>query len=365
MVQNYENNLNKRAFLEKKAQIIWLVWEKFVFLSHLLVITMNNEAIKTRVVGVDISYDATTYAVIDIRGNIIAEDSFTTHEYPDINNYVTKLSDDIVTMVEANGGYETIRSIGISVPSGNYTTGCIVNSPNMPWKGVVPLSAMLRDRLGLAVALANDSQVVTLGERAFGAGHGMKNFVVVTLGHGIGSCIFSNGKIHLGTDGHAGEIGHTCVVPDGRECGCGNKGCLEAYVAAKGINQTAMEMMAESDEPSLMRSLEKLTPKAIFECCEQGDAMAIEVFRRTGEILGVGVANYASVLDPEAIIFTGGIAHAGHWLLDSVMESFNEHVFKNIKDRVKIVVSELNDHDRDVLGASVLAWEVPEYSLFK
>jgi len=365
MVQNYENILNKRAFLEKKAQIIWLVQENFVFLSHLFVICMNKETIKTRVVGVDISYDATTYAVVDIRGNIIAEESFPTADYPDINNYVSKLSEAIVTLVEANGGYETIRSIGISAPSGNYATGCIVNSPNMPWKGVIPLSAMLRDRLGLAVALANDAHVVLLGEQAFGAGHGMKNFVVVTLGHGVGSCIYSNGKVHLGTDGHAGEIGHTCVVPGGRECGCGNKGCLEAYVAAKGINQTAREMMAESDEPSLMRSLDKLTPRTIFECCEQGDKMAIEVFRRTGESLGVGIANYASVLDPEAVIFTGGIARAGHWLLDPVMESFSKHVFQNIKDRVKVVISSLNDHERDVLGASVLAWDVPEYSLFK
>jgi glucokinase len=326
---------------------------------------MSNVSVKTRVVGVDISYDTTTYAIVDIRGNIIAEENFPSAEYPEINNFVAKLSEAIITLVENNGGYETIRSIGISVPSGNYTTGCIVNSPNMPWKGIVPLAAMLRDRLGLAVALANDSHVVALGEYTFGAGHGMKNFVVVTLGHGVGSCFFSNGKIYLGSDGHAGEIGHTCVVPGGRECGCGNKGCLEAYVAAKGINQTARELMAASDQPSLMRSLEKLTPRTIFDCCEQGDEMAIEVFRRTGEFLGVGVANYASVLDPEAVIFTGGIAHAGHWLLDSTLESFKKHVFKNIKDRVKILVSTLNDHDRDVLGASVLAWDVPEYSLFK
>ena len=308
---------------------------------------MSNVSVKTRVVGVDISYDTTTYAIVDIRGNIIAEENFPSAEYPEINNFVAKLSEAIITLVENNGGYETIRSIGISVPSGNYTTGCIVNSPNMPWKGVVPLAAMLRDRLGLAVALANDSHVVALGEYTFGAGHGMKNFVVVTLGHGVGSCFFSNGKIYLGSDGHAGEIGHTCVVPGGRECGCGNKGCLEAYVAAKGINQTARELMAASDQPSLMRSLEKLTPRTIFDCCEQCDEMAIEVFRRTGEFLGVGVA------------------HAGHWLLDSTLESFKKHVFKNIKDRVKILVSTLNDHDRDVLGASVLAWDVPEYSLFK
>ena len=365
MVQNYENNLNKRTFLEKKAQIIWLVSKYFVFLSQLLAIIMNQDAIKTRVVGVDISLDETTYAIVDIRGNIIAEDSFPTCDYPEINGFISKLSEDIIMLVESNGGYETVRSVGISAPSGNFRTGCIENSPNMPWKGVIPLAAMLRDRLGLAVALANDAHVVALGEQAFGSGHGMKDFVVITLGHGVGSCIFSNGKVHLGFDGYAGEIGHTCVVDGGRQCGCGNKGCLEEYVAAKGICRTARELMAESDAPSLMRSLEKLSPRTIFECGEQGDEMAIETYRITGHFLGIGMANYASVLNPEAIIYTGGITGAGHWLLDPAMESFNEHVFHNIRRHVKFHISSLDDHERDVLGASVLAWDVAEYSLFK
>ena len=326
---------------------------------------MNQDAIKTRVVGVDISYEDTTFAIVDIRGTIIAEDKFPTADYPDINNFVAKLCESIVTLVEANGGYATIRSVGISAPSGNYRTGCIENSPNMPWKGVIPLSAMMRDRLGLAVALANDAHVVALGEQTFGSGHGMKDIIVITLGHGVGSCILSNGQVHLGHDGYAGEIGHTSLVQGGRECGCGKKGCMEAYVAAKGIIKTAQELMAASDDPSLMRSLDKLVPRTIFECCEQGDAMAIEVFRRTGEFLGISMANYASVLNPEAIIFTGGIARAGHWLLNPTVESFNKHVFQNTRGRVKLLVSSLDDHERDVLGASVLAWDVAEYSLFK
>ena len=316
-------------------------------------------------VGVDISFEDTTFAIVDVRGNILAKDSFPTQNYTDINTFVNTLAERIVGLVELNGGYETVRSVGISAHSANFLTGSIVNAANMPWKGVVPLAAMLRDQLGLAVAVANNSHVVALGEQAFGSAHGLRDFIAITIGSGLGSCIFSDGEVNLGFDGYAGEIGHTCVVLNGRQCGCGNRGCLEAYTAAKGILQTAREMMEESDEASLMRSIENLSPKKIYECCEQGDEMAIEVFRRTGEILGLGLANYASLVNPEAIIFTGGIARAGHWLLDPTKKSFEEHVFHNIQDKVKFLISELGESERNVLGASVLAWKVKEYSLFK
>lgn len=326
---------------------------------------MEEENIKTRVVGVDISSEFTTYAIVDIRGNIIAEDSFVTTDCDEINNFVTVLSERIIMMVEANGGYETIRSIGISCPSASSISGCIVNAPNLPWKGVVPLAAMMRDRLGLAVAVTNDAHVSALGEHAFGSAHGMKDFIVINLGVGLGSCFFSRGYEHLGFEGFAGEFGHACIEKEGRVCGCGKKGCLEAYVGAKGIIQTACELMEESNEPSLMRSLEKLSPRTIAECCDKGDALAIEVYRRTGHIFGIGLANYASIVNPQAIILTGGISHAGKWLLEPTREVFEEYVFGNMRGKVKIFVSKLNDRERDVLGASALAWEVPEYSLFK
>ena len=326
---------------------------------------MIEENIKSEVVGVDISIESTTYAIVDVRGNIIAEDSFPTIDYPDVNNFISTLSEKIVELVEANGGYEKIRSIGMSSPSASSVSGCLENAANLPWKGVIPIAAMLRDRLGLAVALSNDAHVSALGEYTFGSAHGMKNFIILSLGVGLGSCFFSDGSDHVGHLGFAGEFGHTCVVENGRECGCGHRGCLESYVGAAGIVRTAQELMAESDAPSLMRNLTKLSPRTIFECCEQGDKMAIEVFRRTGEILGLGLANYASIIDPEAIILTGGISHAGKWLLDSLSESFENHVFGNMKGKIKILVSKLNDRERDVLGASALAWSVPEYSLFK
>ena len=327
---------------------------------------MEQCNIKRKVVGVDISNELTTYAIVDVRGNILAEDSFPTQDYPDVNNFVTSLSEKIVMLVEANGGYETIRSIGVSSPSASSVSGCIENAANLPWKGVVPLSAMLRDRIGLAVGLSNDAHVSALGEYTFGSAHGMRNFIIVSLGVGIGSCFFAEGDEHQGHSGYAGEFGHTCVAPDsGRLCGCGHRGCLEAYVGAKGIVLTAQEVMQESGKTTLMRELEKLSPRTIAECCDKGDELAIEVYRRTGYVLGLGLANYASIVDPEAIILTGGISHAGKWIVDPAYESFENHVFGNLRGKVKILTSQLNDRERDVLGASALAWSVPEYSLFK
>lgn len=326
---------------------------------------MEQETIKKRVVGIDISLDATTYAIVDVKGEVIAMDSFPTLDYPEINQFISALSDHLIKLVEENGGYESIRSVGISAPSTNFMNGSIVNAPNLPWKGVIPLSILLRDRTGYAVAVANNADVRALGEHAFGMAKGMHDFVVVTMGNGIGSCLFSNGMIHKGNEGFAGEIGHTCIVNNGRQCTCGNKGCLEAYVAARGIVATAKELMEETDKPSLMRGVEKLTPKQITDFCNQGDEMAIEVYRRTGEMLGMGLANYGSMVDPEAFIFTGGIAKAGKWLFDPAKKVFDEYVFHNTCGKIKFLVSEEDRVLNDVLGASVLAWEVREYSLFK
>ena len=173
---------------------------------------MDQKTVKKRVIGVDVSLDTTSYAIVDVRGNILVKESFPTEEYPEIGAFVTKLSDGIIQLIEANGGCESIRSVGISAPSANYKLGSIVNSPNFPWKGVIPLSALLRDRLGLAVAVANNSHVVALGEHAFGCARGMRDFIVITLGSGLGSCVFTDGSVKLGSDGYAGEIAQRCVV---------------------------------------------------------------------------------------------------------------------------------------------------------
>jgi len=326
---------------------------------------MYTTKTKERVIGVDVSMEQTTYAIVDLRGNIIAKDSFPTDEYATISSFVGKLAESIMLIAETNGGYETIRSVGISCPSANFKTGCLENAPNLPWKGVIPLSALLRDRLGLAVAVGNDCHLMALGEHAFGCAHGLKDFILVGIGHGLGSCVFIRGKAHMGANGFAGEMGHTCVVDNGRQCSCGLKGCLEAYVSTRGIIMTANEVMAESDKPSLMRGVEKLTPKMITEFCDQGDELSIEVYRRTGYMLGISLATVASQLDPEAIILAGGIHHAGKWLIEPAEESFDQHVFHNLRGKVKLLTSTLDDRERDILGASALAWEVEEYSLFK
>ena len=324
------------------------------------------DQIKTRVVGIDIRETRTTYAVVDIRGEIIAQDHFNTLDYPELSDFVNALSERVLTLIEENGGFESVRSVGISSPSGNFITGCMENAANMPWKGVVPLAALLQDQLGMAVAVANDAHITALGEKAYGSAHGMKDFIVVSISHGgLGSCIFTNGQPHLGVNGFAGEVGHTCVQVDGRQCGCGRKGCLETYVSDKGLVKTAEELIAKSTEPTLLSDLEELNIRTITECCEKGDRVAIETFRQVGIMLGMGLANYASVINPEAIILTGDMMQAGKWLLKPMRQSFDEHVFHNIRGKVRLLVSILKEGERDVLGASALAWDVKEYSLFK
>ena len=326
---------------------------------------MNQTKVKKRVIGVVIRLEETVCAVVDVKGNILAKDSFPTTDYPEVGGFAVALSKRILDLVEANGGYEEVRSVGISAPSGHFLSGSMVNSPNMPWKGVIPLAVMLQDQLGMAVAVANNAYVTGLAEHAYGCARGMRDFVVVTLGSGMGSCIFSNGRVHQGYDGFAGEIGHTCVQENGRLCGCGHKGCLESYVAAKGVVKTAKEVLAESSEPSLMRNAEKLTPELIAHFCDEGDKLAIEVYRRTGEMLGLGLANFASLIAPEAFIFTGQVVKAGKWLLEPAERAFEELVFHNSRGKVKFLVSEFNKVETDVTGAAELAWEVKEYSLFK
>ena len=327
---------------------------------------MVNDKVKSKVIGINIDVNSTTIAVVDLRGTILAQDVISTKDYPNVNNFIEVLSERVITLAENNGGYENIRSVGMCAPSANYLTGCIENAANMPWKGIVPLAAMLRDSIGLAVALGNDAHVTALGESAFGIAHGMNNFIVVTLvGSGLGSCFFSNGVAHLGYDGFAGEFGHTCVVDGGRLCTCGRRGCLEEYVSYRGIIQTARDLMEASEAPSSMRQLPELTVEAIAACADQGDAMAKEVWTRTGEILGRTVANYASAINPDAVVLTGELVVYLDKMWEPMEKAFKDNVFGNIRDKVKIVLSTIDDHERNVLGASALAWKVKEYSLFK
>ena len=325
-----------------------------------------NEMVKTKVIGVDVEFETTTVAIVDLRGNILAQDQFSTGDYPNVNNFVEVLAERIITLSENNGGYESIRSVGMCVPSANFLTGCVENAANMPWKGIVPMAAMLRDSIGIAVALANDSHVMALGEMTYGLAHGMDNFIVVTLmGFGLGSCFYSNGMAHLGTDGFAGEFGHTCIEDGGRQCTCGNKGCLEEYVSYRGIVRTAQELLESTQTPSILRDVPELTFQSIVEAYDKGDALAIQTWQETGKILGVALSNYASIIDPQAIIIMGDLSVHCEKMWDAMESAFRENVFGNIRDKVKLLVSILDEQERNVLGASALAWKVKEYSLFK
>ena len=325
-----------------------------------------STAIKSKVIGVDIGVKTTTIAVVDLRGTILAKDYLPTADYPYINDFAEALSERIVMLAEANGGYETVRSVGVSAPSANFVTGCIENAANMPWKGIVPLAALLRDRVGLAVAVGNDAHVTAMGEYVYGAAHGMNNFIVISLGHGgLGSCFFSNGQAHLGHHGFAGEVGHACVEDHGRQCTCGRQGCLEEYASARGLVRTARELLAASDAPSQLRAQDDLSPELIAQCCDAGDELALDAYNHMGFQLGLGLANYATIVNPEAIILTGELIAFSKWFLPALQQSFDEHVFGNIRNQVKLLVSEMDNNERDVLGASALAWTVKEYSLFK
>ena len=322
--------------------------------------------VKTKVIGVDVEFETTTVAIVDLRGNILAQDQFSTDDYPNVNNFVEVLAERIITLSENNGGYESIRSVGMCVPSANFLTGCVENAANMPWKGIVPMAAMLRDSIGIAVALANDAHVMALGEMTYGLAHGMDNFVVVTLmGVGLGSCFFSNGVAHLGNEGFAGEFGHSCIVDGGRQCTCGNKGCLEEYVSYRGIVQTAKDLLESTQTPSILRDVPELTFQSIVEAYDKGDALAIQTWQETGKILGVALSNYASIIDPQAIIIMGDLSVHCEKMWDAMESAFRENVFGNIRDKVKLLVSILDEKERNVLGASALAWKVKEYSLFK
>ena len=322
--------------------------------------------VKTKVIGVDVEFETTTIAIVDLRGNILAQDQFSTGDYPNVNNFVEALAERIITLSENNGGYESIRSVGMCVPSANFLTGCVENAANMPWKGIVPMAAMLRDSIGIAVALANDAHVMALGEMTYGLAHGMDNFVVVTLmGVGLGSCFFSNGVAHLGNEGFAGEFGHSCIVDGGRQCTCGNKGCLEEYVSYRGIVQTAKDLLESTQTPSILRDVPELTFQSIVEAYDKGDALAIQTWQETGKILGVALSNYASIIDPQAIIIMGDLSVHCEKMWDAMESAFRENVFGNIRDKVKLLVSILDEQERNVLGASALAWKVKEYSLFK
>ena len=320
---------------------------------------MEKKAVKPYVVGMDIGGTNTVFGIVDKDGNVVCQDSVKTKAYPIIEDYVNAIGEKLDVLIESVGGKDKINGMGVGAPNGNYYTGNIEFAPNLSWKGIVPLAKLFGERIGVPCKLTNDANAAAIGEMTYGAAKGMKHFIMITLGTGVGSGIVIDGKLVYGHDGFAGELGHVIAVPDGRLCGCGRKGCLETYCSATGIVRTAKEILTSSYDPSMLRNIpeSELTSKDIFDCAMAGDAVAKDIFQKTGELLGKSLANFTAFSSPEAFIIFGGLAKAGDLIFKPVKEAMEENMLAVFKNKVKVLPSQLKDADAAVLGASALGWE--------
>ena len=323
---------------------------------------MNSNMEKPYVVGIDIGGTNTVFGIVDARGTIIASSSIKTGAYEDVNDYVDEVCKNLLPLIIANGGVDKIKGIGIGAPNGNYYSGTIEFAPNLPWKGVIPLAAMFEERLGIPTALTNDANAAGIGEMTYGAARGMKDFIMITLGTGVGSGIVVNGQLVYGCDGFAGELGHVIVKENGRACGCGRKGCLETYCSATGVARTAREFLIARPEPSLLREIpaEEIQSKDVYDAAVKGDKLALDIFEFTGTILGEALANFVAFSSPEAIILFGGLAKSGDYIMKPIKKAMDGNVLSIFKGKAKLLLSQLKDADAAVLGASALGWEVKE-----
>ena len=317
---------------------------------------------KPYVVGVDMGGTNTKFGIVDARGHVLNSSSIKTQQYTDINEYCDILCSEMMKLVNVHGGIDLIRGVGAGAPNANYYTGNIENAANLPWKGIVPFAQMISDRMGVPCRITNDANAAAMGEMTYGVAKGMKNFIMITLGTGVGSGIVIDGKVVYGHDGFAGELGHTKIIRDAsaRLCGCGQKGCIEAYASANGVARTAQEWVTTTDKPSLLRDIptESITSKDVFDAAMKGDEMAREIFDYTGTLLGQKLADFIAFSAPEAIVLFGGLTKAGDILLQPIVKAMNENVVRFWKDKVRVLFSSLKDADAAILGASALVWDV-------
>ena len=321
------------------------------------IVTSDN---KPYVVGVDVGGTNTVFGIVDARGTIIRSDKIKSTNHVKVEDYVKELADSIISLANDAGGIDQIHGVGVGAPNGNYFTGSIDFAPNLLWKGRIPMAYLLSEALnGIPVALTNDANAAAIGEMTYGAARGMKDFIEITLGTGLGSGIVVGGKLVYGHDGFAGEIGHTIIRRNGRSCGCGRFGCLETYCSATGVARTAKEFLTAREDDSLLRTLDiaEITSKDVYDAAVQGDKLALDVFETTGAILGEALADSVAYTSPEAIILFGGLTKAGTILLEPVKRHMEQNLLAIYKDKVKILVSELKESDAAVLGASALGWE--------
>lgn len=317
---------------------------------------------KPYVLGIDMGGTGTKFGIVDARGNVLKSASIPTPDYHDINDYCDVLCAEMKKLADEFGGLDQVRGVGAGTPNSNYYTGCIEYAPNLPWKGLVPFANLISERMGIPCRITNDANAAAMGEMTYGAARGMRNFIEITLGTGVGSGIVIDGKVVYGHDGFAGELGHTKIVhgPEGRQCGCGQKGCIEAYASATGVARSAKEIVSNSSKETLLRNLDidHITSYDVFKAAEAGDEVAKEIFEFTGRLLGQKLADFVAFSAPEAIILFGGLTKSGHWIMDPIVAAMNENVLPIWKNKVKVLVSTLKDSDAAILGASSLAWDV-------
>lgn len=317
---------------------------------------------KQFVIGLDLGGTNAVFGLVDENNEIKATTSVRTQDYEYAWEFVADSVNAINDMAIIAGGIDNIKALGIGAPCGNYNAGTIEHAANIKWaKDIVPLAKMFSDSLGIPAAITNDAKAAALGEMRYGAAKGMKNFIEVTLGTGVGSGIVANGQLIYGSDGFAGELGHTIIdFNNGRPCGCGRSGCLDMYCSTRGVIITAKEMMDSFAIDSVIREIPKdrLTTVDIYNAANNGDELAIMVLRKTGEILGKACANFATFLSPEAFIFFGGLAKAGDFLLRPVEETYNKYVLSLYKNKAKFIMSSLEDGSAAILGAAAVGWSV-------
>ena len=326
---------------------------------------MEQQGIKPYVIGLDLGGTNSVFGIVDARGDIKATTAIKTGGFNTADDYVNAAIEALQPIIEQVGGIEKIKSMGIGAPNANYYNGTIEFAPNLPWAhdGIVPLAKMFSDKLGgIPVAMTNDANAAALGEMVYGVARGMKNFIVITLGTGVGSGIVVNGQLLYGHDGFAGELGHVTMVrgAEGRSCGCGRTGCLEAYCSATGVARTARELLSKTDRPSLLRDMnpEDITSLDVSIAASKGDELAKEIYAFTGKMLGEACADFTAFSSPEAFIFFGGMVKAGDLIMEPIKQAYDEHVMNIFRGKAQFLVSGLDGASAAVLGASAIGWEI-------
>lgn len=326
---------------------------------------MIAQQIKPYVIGLDLGGTNSVFGIVDSRGEIKATTAIKTQMYDNVDDYVNASIEALNIIIDQTGGIENIKSMGIGAPNANYYKGTIEYAPNIVWahEDIVPLADMFSKKLNIPVAITNDANAAAIGEMTYGVARGMKNFIMITLGTGVGSGVVVNGQLVYGSDGFAGELGHVIMRREnGRSCGCGRYGCLEAYCSATGVARTAREILEKTDSPSLLREIkpDDITSLDVAIAAGKGDELANKVFEFTGNMLGEACADFAAFSSPEAFVFFGGLAKAGDLIMNPIKKSYDEHVMPIFKGKAQFLISALDGSSAAVLGASAIGWDIQE-----